>query len=441
MAGINNPVLKNCGLFLKRGRKMKSSEISGFHRLKAGERVKAVKEFAGLSAKEAEALEKGAVAQETLERMSENVVGGMKLPFGIAVNFKINGKDYLVPMVTEEPSVVAAASNAAKLSRQGGGFFSEAEGQEMIGQVQAKGVRNFAQAREKLLHNKGVLLKLANEQDKTLCKITGGAKGLEVREIKGRKGKMLVLHLLVDAGDAMGANCVNSMCEAVAPKMEEITGGKTGLRILSNYAVKRKVKVKAVWKKEALGKEAVNGIVEANDFAEADVYRAVTNNKGFMNGVDAVLIATGNDFRAVEAGIHAYASRNGKYGPIARFYENREGDLVGEAEVPMAVGIVGGATKTHPAAQIALKILGIKSAKELSEVVAAAGLANNFAALRALATEGIQKGHMKLHSRNIAVIAGAKGREIGKVAEKMAEEGKVSVDRAKEILKEFKEKN
>lgn len=407
-------------------------EFSGFYKKSVEERVNVLSKYADLSSSEKELLKKswkGGLGVESADRMIENVVSCFELPFGIATNFKVNEREVVVPMVLEEASVVAAASKAAKLCE---GFEAKVpEKQTMIGQIQVVGVKDLDKGKERILKGKKELLEEANACDKTLVGFGGGAFELEVREVEG----MLVLHLLVDVKDAMGANAVNSMCEKIAPKVEELSGGKVYLRILSNLATERIVKCKGVWKKEVLGEERIEGILRAYEFAEKDVYRAVTNNKGIMNGVDAVLLATGNDFRAVEAGVHAFASLEGRYRPLTKYYKDREGNLIGEIEFPLAIGIVGGATKTHPFARIALKVMKVEKVEELQEIIAAVGLAQNFAALNALSNEGIQKGHMGLHAKNIAVMAGAKGEEIEKIAEKMSEEGKVSVDYAKELLK------
>jgi hydroxymethylglutaryl-CoA reductase len=373
------------------------------------------------------------------ERMIENVLGTFELPLGIAVNFVINEKDYLVPMVTEESSVVAAASNAAKIARINGGFSTECSDPLMIGQIQLLHVDDVAGAASKLLSKKNEILDLANEQDKVLVKFGGGAKDIEVRILDSPIGKMIVVHLIVDVRDAMGANAVNTMCEALAPMMEEISGGKVRLRILSNLADKRIIKATAVFDKEKMGGEkVVDAFLESYNLAAIDPYRAATHNKGIMNGIDSVIIATGNDFRAIEAGAHAYASRSGQYSSLSTYFKDKNGNLIGELELPMAIGIVGGAGNIHPKAILCKKILGIKTAKELAEVVVSVGLAQNFAAVFALSTVGIQKGHMSLHAKNIAVMAGAKGGEIEKVANKMIKEGKIKLDRAEEILKEIR---
>jgi hydroxymethylglutaryl-CoA reductase len=412
----------------------KSSMISGFYKLPVDKRVDFVKNFAGLTSEE-EKLFSSFLDIQTADRMIENVLGIFELPLGVAVNFKINGKDYLIPMATEESSVVAAASNAAKIARIQGGFKTECSKPLMIGQLQLLKLDDVASAAQKILKHKKELLELANAQDKILVKFGGGAKDLEVRILDSPLGKMVVTHLIVDVRDAMGANAVNTMCEALAPMIEELTGGKIRLKILSNLADKRIVKAKAVFDKEKIGGEdVVNAFLESYTLAAIDPYRAATHNKGIMNGIDSIIIATGNDFRAIEAGAHAYAARNGQYTSLSKYYKDKKGNLVGELELPLAVGIVGGAGNIHPKARLCKKILGIKTAKELAEVVAALGLAQNFAAVFALSTVGIQKGHMSLHAKNIAVMAGATGDLIDKVAEQLVKEGNIKLDRAKEIV-------
>lgn len=414
---------------------MKSSQISGFYKLKAEERLKVVKEFAGLTEEEAELVARtGALRIEQADKMIENVIGTMEVPLGVATNFLINGQDRLIPMATEEPSVVAAASNAAKMAREKGGFRATTTEPVMIGQIQLTGVSDPFGARMTLLAHKEEILALANKQDPTLVRLGGGAKDMEVRVLDSQE-PMVAVHLLVNCLDAMGANAVNTMAEAVAPLVEELTGGRVYLRIISNLAVYRLARARAVFGREAIGgAEVVDGILKAYAFAASDPFRAVTHNKGVMNGITAVVLATGNDTRAVEAGAHAYASINGGYKPLTRYEMNRDGDLVGTIELPLAVGLVGGATAVHPVAKANVKILGVKTARSLAEVMASMGLAQNFAALRALATEGIQRGHMALHARNIAVMAGAKGADIDKIAEQLVRERKVRHDRAKEIL-------
>ncbi|MEM4417791.1 MAG: hydroxymethylglutaryl-CoA reductase, degradative, partial [Nitrososphaerota archaeon] len=357
------------------------------------------------------------------------------------VNFLINSSDYLIPMVVEEPSVVAAASNAAKMARDGGGVMAISGEQLMIGQVQLVDVKNPSSARFEILRNREEILRLANERDPVLVRLGGGAKDVEVRVIDTPAGQMVVTHLIVDVRDAMGANAVNTMCEAVAPTLARLAGGRFRLRILSNLADKRIVRAWARIPAQSVGgEEVVRGIYEAYALAKADPYRATTHNKGIMNGVDAVAIATGNDWRAIEAGAHSYACRSGRYEPLTTWEVGPEGDLHGTLEMPLAVGIVGGATRTNPIAKLALKILGVKSARELAEVMAAVGLVQNLAALRALAAEGIQAGHMSLHAKNIAVMAGAEGDEIDLVAEEMVREKVVRVDKAQEILTRLRNK-
>lgn len=415
---------------------MRTSEISGFYKLTREERIEKVKEFAQLLPEEVEMFKKGhALSFEVAERMIENVLGIYELPFAVAVNFLINKRDYMVPMVLEEPSVVAAASNAARYTRKSGGITACTTGPIMRAQIQVTDVADPYGGRLCILENKKEILAQANAQDPVLISKGGGARDVEAYVLDTRYGSMVIVHLIVDTRDAMGANTVNTMAEAVAPLIENYTGGRVYLRILSNLADLRLVRARVVVDREVIGgSEVVEGIVAASAFAEADPYRAATHNKGIMNGVDAVVVATGNDFRAVEAGAHAYAARRGRYEPLSRWEKNKEGNLVGTLEMPLAVGLVGGATKTHPLARLAIKILGVNSATELAEVIGAVGLAQNLAALRALATEGIQRGHMELHARNIAVMAGAHGELIDKVAEIMVREKKVRLDFAQEIL-------
>lgn len=416
-----------------------SSRIEGFYKLSPGERTRLVKEFAGLSDEEARALSgEAGLSVAQADKMVENAVGTLAMPLGVATNFQINGKDYLVPMAIEEPSVVAAASNAAKMAREKGGFRTESTPPVMIGQVQVTGVQDVDGAVKRLESEKQSILKLANEQDPMLLSLGGGARDMEVRVIKTIHGPQIVVHLHVDVRDAMGANAVNTMAEATAPLIERISGGKVYLRILSNLAVLRLARAEAVWAKDAIGGEdVVDGIVEAYAFAEADPFRCATHNKGIMNGIDAVIIATGNDWRAIEAGAHAYASRSGAYKPLTRFDKTPAGDLRGVIEVPMAVGLVGGATKVHPTAKACVRLLGVKTANELGEVVVAVGLAQNMAALRALATVGIQKGHMSLHARNIVVSVGCPPELMDEAVEIIVRERKIRMDRAKEVVDEL----
>ena len=415
---------------------MKTNQYSGFHKLTMEQRAAEVAEFSGLTEEEIGRLTNpGALTNEVADHVIENVIGTYQLPVGVAMNFLINGKEYVIPMVLEEASVVAAASNAAKMARAAGGFTTSYTGNIMIAQVQCIGVANPYFARQNILHHKEEILAIANEKDPVLVKLTGGAKDLEVRIVDSQIGPMVVTHLLVDTGDAMGANAVNTMAEAVAPTIEKLTGGTVKLRILSNLADHRLARATATFTKEAIGGEdVVDGVVAAYAFAAADPYRAATSNKGIMNGIDPVVVATGNDWRGMEAGVHAYCSRGDHYTSLTRWEKDADGNLTGSIELPTPVGLVGGATKIHPAAQACVKILGVKTAAELAQVIAAVGLAQNFAAMRALATDGIQKGHMKLHARNLATVAGATPEQLDAVVAKMVADKKVSVDYAKEIL-------
>lgn len=420
----------------------KTSQISGFYKLTPEERIKIVKDFADLTEKEVKILQStGALDMKIADRMIENVVGTFPLPLGIAMNFLINKKEYMIPMAIEEPSVVAAATYAAKMARKKGGFFTSSTDPIMIGQIQAVDIKDPFGAKMKILAAKNEILQKANDQDPMLVSVGGGAKDLEVKVIDTTTGPMVITELQVDCRDAMGANAVNTMAEAIAPMIERITGGKVYLRIISNLAVKRLARAYVVIAKEELGsEEVIDGIVEAYNFAASDPYRAATHNKGILNGIIGVVLATGNDHRAIEAGAHAYAVKNGHYGTISHWERNKEGNLVGSIELPMAVGLIGGATKVHPTAKVAVKILGVKSANELGEVMAAVGLAQNLGALRALACEGIQRGHMSLHARNIAVTAGASCSEIEMIVERMVKERKVRMDRAKELLEEVRKR-
>ena len=421
----------------------KTSVISGFYKLPPKERLAIIKDFASLTDEEVKMLENtGSLPMDLVDHMVENVIGVFPEPLGVAVNFQVNGKDYLIPMATEEPSVIAAASYAAKMVRDDGGFHTSSTTPIMIGQIQVVNLKDAAAAQNQVLKAKTQILKMANDQDPVLNSFGGGAKDLEARIIDTLMGQMLIVHLYVDCRDAMGANAVNTMAEAVAPLLEQLTGGHVYLRIISNLATRRLAKACCTVPKESLGGEAVvDGIAYASAFAAADPYRAATHNKGAMNGIIAVILATGNDHRAIEAGVHAYAALNGPYTSLSKWTKNKNGDLEGEIELPMAVGLIGGAVKTHPIARIAMKILGVKTANEFAEVLAAVGLAQNLGALRALANEGIQRGHMNLHARNIAITAGAKDDMVDKVAERMVKERKVRVDRAKEIIEELATKN
>lgn len=426
------------------------SEIHGFYKKGLEERLALLKGLAGLSDNEIALLKRFAALDfETAEMLSENVVGTQQLPLSIATNFCINGKDYLIPMSVEEPSVVAAASKAAGIARKSGGFQAIAEPPTMIGQIQILNVKNIAKAKKAILEKKALLLEKANSFDPVLVKFGGGAKDIELRAIESQRGKMLVVHLLVDCRDAMGANAVNGMVEAIASDTAKIVGGEPRLFIISNLAVHRKAKARAVFTAESLeesfkgkaemtGTEIIERILDVFELAVVDQFRATTHNKGIMNAIDAIAIACGQDWRALESGAHSFAAFEKKYGPLTRYYKDSRGNLVGEIELPLAVGVVGGATKTSPIARIALKILGVKTAMELAQVMAAVGLAENLASIREIAVRGIRHGHMELHAKNIAVMAGATGEEIGWVAKRLAEEGNVRVDRAKELLAQLR---
>lgn len=422
----------------------KSSRLTGFYKLSLDERAETIVRWAQLTTDEASIL-RGVMELDRAGRMIENVVGLHSLPLGIAVNFTVNGRDVLVPMAIEEPSVVAGASYAAKLTRAGGGFQASTTPSEMIGQIQVLDVTDLEAARSGLLAARQDLLALASETDPVIVGLGGGVRDLEVRVLEDTAvGPMLVVHLIFDCLDAMGANAVNTACEALAPKVERLTGGRVLLRILSNLADRRLAQARCVVPLEALatgdfsGEQVAQSIVEAWAFAAADPYRAATHNKGVMNGIDAVVIATGNDWRAIEAGAHAYAARAGRYTALSTWERQADGDLAGELEMPLALGIVGGATRVHPGAQVALKILGVSSARELAEIAVSVGLAQNLAALRALATEGIQRGHMRLHARQVAIAAGARENEVDLVVQRMAAEGVIRSDKAEAILEEIR---
>ena len=397
-------------------------------------------EQAAIGSEDISQVERGLLLDQA-EKMVENVIGMFQVPLGIATNFMIDGQEVLIPMATEEPSVIAAASNGARMARGGGGFLTSSTGPVMRAQIQATGIDDPFAARQAILLRKDELMAMANELDPMLVKYGGGVKDIEVHVIDSRLGPMLVTHLIVDCRDAMGANAVNTMAESLAPRIEQITGGRVYLRIISNLADLRLARARAVFRAEDIGgPEVVDGIILAAELAVVDPYRAATHNKGIMNGVTAVVLATGNDTRAVEAGAHSYASQTGRYTSLTRYERNRNGDLVGTIELPVAVGLVGGATRVHPVARTAVKILGVKSADHLSRIIAAVGLCQNFAALRALASEGIQRGHMSLHARNVAVQAGAKCDFIELVAARMAAERRINVDRAAELIRELEDR-
>ncbi len=380
----------------------KSSQIKLFYQKSQKERLDIVKEFANLGNKELEILDNpNNLDFNFADKLIENVISTIQIPLGVATNFLINNKNYLIPMATEEPSVIAAACNGAKLARPSGGFLAETTEPIMIGQIQVTKTKDLKLAKENILKNKKELIDLANKQDDILIKFGGGAKDIKINTFKTSRGNMLVVNLFVNVKDAMGANIINTMAEALAPKIETITKGKVLLRIISNLATERIAKAKAIWKKEDIGTETIENILDAYEFAKIDPYRCATHNKGIMNGIDAVCLATGNDYRALEAGAHSYACFKKNYSPLTHYYKNKNQDMVGEIELPLSVGIIGGVTNIHPVAKLSLKILGVKSACELSQIIASVGLAQNFAALKALVTDGIQKGHMKLHKRKI----------------------------------------
>lgn len=423
---------------------MKTSRIPGFYQLSIAQRIEKLAEVYELSVAEVEALSsQGALTLEQADKMIENAVGIYSLPMGVGTNFLINGKEYLVPMAIEEPSVVAAASFGAKIVRSAGGFEATTTEPMMIGQIQVVGCEDFTAAEQAILAAKTQLIAEGNRYIPNLLARGGGVKGIEVRQLGSADspyGRMLVVHLLIDTCDAMGANLINTTAEGLAPTIEALTGGKVYLRILSNLADRRLARARCVIPPHCFdtpdlkGEEVVEGIIQAQNFAMLDPYRAVTHNKGIMNGIDAVVMATGNDWRSVEAAAHAYAARSGQYRAMTNWYRNAEGHLVGELELPMAVGIVGAAVSLHPMSQIALKFLRVRSARELAEVCVCVGLAQNLSAIRALATDGIQKGHMALHARTVAMTAGASGEQIDTLAAQLVALRDISVSRARQLL-------
>lgn len=424
----------------------KSSRINGFYNLSADERQQLLVRQGWLEANDLSTLAgQSGLSMELANHLIENVIGIHPLPLGIALNFIVNGKEVLVPMAIEEPSVVAGASYMAKLARQTGGFHAQADPPYMIGQIQILDLVNPYLARHRLLAEKETILAEAARYDPVLQNLGGGPRDIEVRVIENSPiGTFLVMHLIMDVRDAMGANAINTAVEKLTPLIEAISGGKVHLRILSNLADKRLARASCVIPVEQLQQEDIpgevvrDGIIAAWAFAASDPYRAATHNKGIMNGIDAVLIATGNDWRAVEAGAHAYAARSGKYTSLSQWGKDKQGNLVGTLELPLAVGIVGGATKVHPTAKLALKLLGVRTAQELAEIIVSVGLAQNLAALRALATEGIQRGHMALHARQVAIAAGAQGEEIEKLANHLVESQNIRIDFAEQILQSWR---
>ena len=424
---------------------MANSRIQGFFKLTHKQKMETLAAATGLTVSDLEPWNDGGLNMDSASHMVENGFGMHALPLGIGLNFQVNGKDVLVPMALEEPSVVAGASFMAKLARLGGGFIASSTAPEMIGQIQVLNITSLQTATTAILAHKMKLLEIADGIDPLLKKFGGGARDLEVRSFSDSPiGPFLVIHLIYDVRDAMGANAVNTACEKLAPHIEQITGGKVHLKILSNLADRRLTKASCRIPLSELafdgysGEAVRDGIIAAYAFAAVDPYRATTHNKGIMNGIDAVVIATGNDWRAIEAGAHAYASRSGQYTSLSKWSKNAVGDLVGELEMPMAVGIIGGATKVHPAARAALRLMDVKTANELAEVIVSVGLAQNLAAIRALATEGIQKGHMGLHARQVAIAAGATTDEVDQIADLMVEEKIVRIDKAEELIKKIR---
>jgi hydroxymethylglutaryl-CoA reductase len=419
----------------------RTSRIPGFYKFSVEERIAKVADWADLGEDEQSMLAGQGLVAAQANMMIENVIGTYELPLGVACNFLINGRDYLVPMAVEEPSVLAAVSNSAKVVRDGGGFFTSATDPVMIGQIQILEVADLDRATSAIMEHKEELAHTADSCDPVIVGLGGGTRDIEVRKFPNLPvGPMLVLHLYYDVLDAMGANTINTALEAMSPRIAELTGGRTLLRIISNLADRRTATARCTIPAESLGSFGVSGtsvaqlIEEANAFAVVDPYRAATHNKGIMNGIDAVCIATGNDWRAIEAGAHTYAARNGTYTSLTDWHVDDNGDLFGELTLPMAVGIVGGATKVHPTARVALKILGVESASELARVIAAVGLAQNLGAIRALATVGIQSGHMRLHARQVAMAAGASEESATKIADQLVAEKQIHITRAKEIL-------
>ena len=415
---------------------MVDSSIPKFFEKNRKEKLEIVKNFSNLTETEIEIIKNsgGGISFEQADTMVENAIGVFSLPLGIATNFQVNQKDYLVPMVIEESSVIAAASKAAKIAKIQGGFSAKADESFSIGQIQVVDTDTKSSI-PKIMQSSQEILDIANSKSQTLSKMGKGAKEITCKEIKTEVGPMLIVELLIDVGDAMGANVTNTMCEAIAPLIEKLTGGRVVLRILSNYSTRRMVRATAIFDKQGVGGEQViDNIILAYQFAVNDEYRAVTHNKGTMNGIIAVANATGQDSRAIEAAANAFAAHSGRYGSLTKWSKDKNGNLIGNIELPLSVGIVGGIINVHPMAKICTKILGVTSAQELACIMASVGLAQNFSAIRALATEGIQKGHMKLHAKNIAFAAGAKPEQIDKIVQKMVQENNISLNRAKELV-------
>lgn len=422
----------------------RSSRLAQFYRKSTAERQAAIRDWLRLDA-DAPLPQGGGLTLAQADHMIENVIGTYALPFAVGTNFAINGRDYLIPMVIEEPSVVAAVSNAAKLFREGGGFVTSSDEPLMIGQIQVLDVPDMAAAAACIQREREALLQQADSIGGSITRRGGGARDIEIRVFEDTaSGPMLVLHLLYDTRDAMGANAINTAVEHIAPQVEALTGGRVHLRILSNLSDRRlaraegRIAASALARADLSGADVARAVVEAGVFAEVDPYRAATHNKGIMNGIDAVVLATGNDWRAVEAGAHAFAARDGRYTNLTRWWQDDAGDLRGAIELPLAVGIVGGATRVHPMAQLALRILDVQSAQELAEVMAAVGLAQNFAAMRALATEGIQHGHMRMHARQLATAAGAPPEWVAQVAQRLIADGNIRLEHAQAVVEELR---
>ncbi len=420
---------------------VKNSELKGFYKKSTEERIETLKGYCQLNDEEISILEnRGSLSQETGEKLVENYISNMEIPMGIATNFSINGRDYLIPMAIEEPSVIAACSNGARIARMAGGFRAYASSSIMFGQIQLTDLEDVYKARTEILMEKENILRIANEASKTLSKLGKGARDITFHDVK-YDDHVLIIHLEIDTGDAMGANIINSMVEKVSPFIEAITGGKVVLKILSNLTPLRIVRAYATFRKDAIGgPDVVQRFIHAARLAEEDIFRAATHNKGIMNGIDAVLLAIMNDWRQAEANAHAYAAIKGSYGSLTHYNLDKNGDITGSIEIPISVGTVGGTSASIPKAKICQKILGIKEARELEEVLACVGLSQNFAAMRALSDEGIQKGHMALHSKNLAIAVGATGDDIEKVAEMLVKSGSINMTNAREILDKLRER-
>jgi len=429
---------------------MDRSRIPQFYKYSVLERLEILKERNLISTEDFKALcnGRGTLSIDEADKMVENVIGIFSLPIGLGLNFLVNGKDYIVPMVVEEPSIVAAVSSAAKIVRNCGGFKSESPDPVLIGQIQVVGIEHPSHAKKAILQNKEEIINLANSLHPNMVARGGGAKDVEVviYPSSSHRGDMLIVHLLVDTRDAMGANLVNSMCEGVASLIEKITNGEVFLRILSNLTDRALVRTECTIPIQYLagkgykGEDVRDGIILANEFASVDPYRATTHNKGIMNGIDAVALATGNDWRAIESAAHAYAGRGNSYTSLTKWYKNDRGDLVGKIKMPLKVGIVGGPLESNPIVGILLRILNVSNATELATVMGAVGLAQNFSAIKALSTEGIQQGHMTLHARTVAQAAEAPPDIYDEVVDQLIQSGEIKVWKAKEIVQSLRER-